>query len=841
MQKQSLRAIRAVVAAALLGGAGLITLLGARPGARSATPFAPNSVFAATQARTPTTPHLPAPALFERRPLPPPVLLGGVVVKEVLVEAQVRDGVAETTVIHRFENRSDRPQEGDFVFPIPPGATVSSFAMYDGEKKIEAQLLDKDTATGTYEDIVRRMRDPALLTYQGRSALRARVFPIPPRGERKLTLKLVTILPREGEAKKYAWTLAGAYLPDSQTPERVSVRVSVSSGSGAGVGNVYSPSHDVSVRRSGPDRVVATWESDKNNANAALRENPEFALYVSPSEGKNVALSLLTYNAALPQVASLGGGARQSGYFLVVASPAFTATDQDILPRHVVLVLDRSGSMQGKKIEQARGALRFALGRLRARDTFNILTFSDHVDRFAPQPVAAGPDNLKRANAFVDDIIADGGTNIDAALRDGLAQFPERGSGNVLIFLTDGLPTVGETNPEIILKRAVETNAKKARVFAFGVGYDVDVPFLDRVGEALRGDADYVRPDENIESKVSRFVAKTSAPVLENLKLSVAGVNAGEIYPRPGDLPDLFAGTQLVVVGRYTGGSGATPARLTLSGEANGKPQTFALSASFPAVTTEAEFLPRLWATRKIGYLLDEVRLRGENSPSRQEIVQQIVSLSKEYGVLTPFTALFVPEPGTEVISANGQVLRRSPDGLSSVLGADVDNSTQERGGRRGGFGAGGLGSGYPGGGAAAPAPARTGEAAVNASQGARSQRFQNQVGNTQAYARKAGAERDKDAALAQRVQNVARRTFFQVGLVWTDATFDVKKQKEIVPVKLYSPAYFALTRRNADLARWAALGPQVLVAANATQAIQFGETGKETLTDAEVRALAGR
>lgn len=821
--------LRAAVAAAILGGAGIVTIWGARSGS------APFVAMAAQTRRTPPSPGgIPVPAPFERRPLPVPVLLGGVVVKEVLIEAQVRDGVAETTVVHRFENRSDRPQEGDFVFPIPPGATVSSFAMYDGENKIEAKLLDGDTATKTYEDIVRRMRDPALLTYQGRSALRARVFPIPPRGERKLTLKLVTILPREGDAKKYAWTLAGPYLPGSQTPERVSVRVSIS-GTG-GVGNVYSPTHDVSVRRSDANRVVATWESDKNGANAALRENPEFALYVSPSEGKNVALSLLTYNAALPQVASLGGGARQSGYFLVVASPAFAPGDQNVLPRHVVLVLDRSGSMQGKKIEQARGALRFALGRLRARDTFNILTFSDHVDRFAPQPVTAGPDNLKRANAFVDDIIADGGTNIDAALKDGLAQFPERGSGNVLIFLTDGLPTVGETNPETILKRAVETNAKKARVFAFGVGYDVDVPFLDRVGEALRGDADYVRPDENIESKVSRFVAKTSAPVLENLKLNVAGVNAGEIYPRPGDLPDLFAGSQLVVVGRYTGGSGASPARLTLSGEANGKPQTFALSAPFPAVTTEADFLPRLWATRKIGYLLDEVRLR-ENSPSRQEIVQQIVSLSREYGVLTPFTALFVPEPGTEIAS-------RLPDGITSVLSADIDNSTLSRGGARGGFGGGGLGGGgggYPGGATASAPAARTGEAAVNASQGARSQRFQNQVGNTQAYARKAGAERDKDAALAQRVQNVARRTFFQVGPIWTDATFDAKKQKEIVTVKLYSPAYFALTRRNADLAKWAALGPQVLVAANATQAIQFGETGKETLTDAEVLALAGR
>lgn len=827
-----------------VGPAGALALAGiaaAVTTTRSTSP-AEAATAATTQVRRepPTGRPVPLPRPvppFERRPLPPPLPFDrGVVVKEVLVNADVRDGVAETTVTHLFENRTDRPQEGDFVFPIPPGATVSSFAMYDGETRLDAKLLDQETATSTYEEIVRRQRDPALLTYAGRGALRARVFPIAPHQTRKLTLKLATVLPREGDAKKYAWTLAGPYLPGSQAPERVSVRVNVVSAQG-GIGNVYSPTHEVGLRRDSNQRVVATWASDKKKGEqTALSENPEFALYVAPNNRENVALSVLTYNAALPQVASLGGGARQSGYFLVVASPAIASAsaERSALPRRVIAVFDRSGSMQGKKIEQAKASLRFALGRLRPQDTFNVITFSDRVENFAPRPVAATPDNLKRADAFVDDIIADGGTNIDAALREGLAQFPERGSGNTLLFMTDGLPTVGNTDRDAIVRKAVETNGRKARVFAFGVGYDVDVPFLDRVGQSLRGDADYVRPDEDIEVKVSRFVAKTSAPVLENLKLNVAGVNAGEIYPRPGDLPDLFAGSQLVLVGRYTGGSGAQPGRITLTGEANGQPQTYSLAARFPAVDTDSDFLPRLWATRKIGYLLDEVRLR-ENSPSKQEVVQQIIALSKEFGVLTPYTAMFVPEPGTEIQTANGNVLMFRDRARVTPGGAG-----------RGGLGGGG--GGFGGGGAAAPSvtsaavPAsRSGESAVNASQGARASRVAGQVGNAQVYAGKAGAERARDESLARRVQNVAARTFFQVGANWTDATYDAKKQTQVVKVKLYSPAYFALTRRNADLAKWAALGPQVLVRANATQAIQFGDDGKEALTEAEVKALAGK
>lgn len=751
--------------------------------------------------RVPAVSRLPVPV--------PPVGRAGVTVKSVHVEARVRDGVAESEVSHVFQNRTNAPQEGDFVFPIPAGATISRFALFEGEKRLDAKMLDREEATRVYEEIVRRRRDPALLSFVGQGALRARVFPIAPHSERRVTLKLVMVLPREGNAKKYAWLLAGPHLPGNR-PEKVSVRVVVTAAQA--LGNLYSPTQDVNIRREDATRAVVRWESEKS----APLESNEFALYITPGDRKNVALSVLTYNAALPQVASLGGGARTSGYFLVVASPAIADAGKAVLPRRVVIVFDRSGSMQGKKIEQAREALRFTLGRLRPQDRFNLLTFSDSVDHFAPEPVAATGDNLKRARAFVDDIIADGGTNIEAALRAGLAQFPEQSAGNTLLFLTDGLPTVGNTNRDDIVRRAREANEKKARTFVFGVGYDVDVPFLDTVARTLRGDADYVRPEEDIEAKVSHFVAKTSAPVLANLRLAVSGVKTGEIYPRADDLPDLFLGSQLVLVGRYIGGG--APATITLTGEANGRPQTYTLSTKFPAVDTDSDFLPRLWATRKIGYLLDEVRLRS-GGDAKKEIVDQIIALSKEFGVLTPYTALFVPEPGREVTR---------PVALRSLDSA-------------GGFGGLSRGGAAPADASRTYKRARVGESAVNNSQGARAQRTQNQVGNLYAYAGKAGAERANDEQLARRIQNVANRTFYQIGPVWTDATYDTAKQKQVVKVRLYSPAYFALTRRNADLAKWAALGEQVLVAANATQAVQFGPEGRENLTEAELKALAGK
>ncbi len=742
--------------------------------------------------RPPHPPHI----------LPPPRNFPSVAVSLVDIDAKISSGVASVTVSHLFANRSPVPQEGDFVFPIPEGASIREFAMYDGETRLDAKLLDKDEATATYEAIVRQRRDPALLTYAGRAALRVRLFPIAPNAERRVTLKLILVLPQEGGNQKFAWTLAGPHLPVK--PERVSVRISAE-----GAGSLYSPTHTLQIRKDDDGKTTATWASDKSQD--SLAEHPELEVYLAPKDTRAVALSLLSYNASLPQLASIGGGMRQSGYFMVVATPNLPDSAKITGPKRVILVMDRSGSMAGKKIEQARGALKVALGKLRPIDTFNLVTFSDRTEKLAPEPLLASPDNLKRAMAWADDITADGGTNINQALLDGLAQFDEKRAGNTLLFFTDGLPTVGVTAQPQIIKAAVEASNKKARCFVFGVGYDVDVPFLDTVSSKLRGDADYVRPDEDIEVKTSQFVAKTAAPSLENLKLTVNGTKAGEVYPRPDELPDLFDGGQLVLVGRYTGEG---KAQITLSGEAGGKPQSFTLSGNFPAVSTEADFLPRLWASRKIGYLLDEIRLM-EEGPRKKESIEQVVSLSREFGILTPFTALFVPEPGMDFE-------RRI------TLGAPG--------------GAGGFGGGAPAPAAtksyrAASGMARAGEDATNISQGARAQRMSGNVSNSLYASTQSGALKDAYVAQAQRLRRVSGRTFWQNGTLWQDATYDPKKQTELIKIKPFSDAYFALTRRSKPFAQWAALG-QALIAVNAKQAVALSDDGKETLTDREADAL---
>jgi Ca-activated chloride channel family protein len=725
------------------------------------------------------------------RPIRPPSAPSPrIALAEQDVVAIVTGGVARVTMRLVLQNRSAGAQEGDLILPIPTGAVVRDFSMTIDEKRLDAQLLDVAEATRTYEEIVRQRRDPALLTYSGQAALRARVFPIPAGGERTLRLTVALVLPRERDAMRFSWPLAGPYLPGSAAPERVRVRVELPEGAGT----VYSPTHMLDGVRRDPDgRVVATFASDT----PAALENPEFTLYIAPKDGERIALSALAYRSGTDPVASLGGGGARSGYFLVVATPTLPVSEKTAPPRTVVLVMDRSGSMQGRKLEQARGALKAALSALRPQDRFNILTFSDRVERLAPETIPATRENVRRAEAFADDIGADGGTNIHGALIDGLAQFPEAGRGNTLLFFTDGLPTVGVRDQKQIVADSRAAAKKKARVFVFGVGYDVDVPFLDTVAQTLRGDADYVRPDEDIEVKTSRFVARTKNPVLENLSLSVSGTGTvTEVYPKPDALPDLFEGGQLVLVGRYTA---AGPVRITLRGDVGGKPQVYSLDTGLPASAPDADFLPRLWASRKIGALLDQLRLEEMDPRRRAESEAQIRALSQEFGILTPLTALFVPEPDP------GGVPRRPAYGFGGLRGATD----------------------------------RSGESAVNQSQASRAQKAQAIVGNTTALSAQAGADRTLADAQARRLRYVARRTFVQQGTIWQDTRYDAAKQTQRVRVQLYSPAYFALVRRNPDIARWAALGQSVLIAANATQALEFGSDGQETLTDAEVSALA--
>ena len=717
----------------------------------------------------PRPPRPPFPPLPPWRPLEP------LVVEALDVETDVRSGVARSTVRVVLRNPSDQPREGDLLLPVPERAVVQDFSAYDGETKLESVVLDRDRAQAMYEEIVRSRRDPALLETAGLGALRVRIFPIAPRSSRAVVLELTAVLPRSGNA----WRLEQCFrAPQLPRPETVRWEIVLH-----GIPSVVSPTHAVDIRQEDGRRTRVRFVAGGDDP--ALRESPEVVMLATPSDPDTLALSVIAHKDAE------GGGT-----WAVVASPALPVSERGVEPpRALVLVMDCSGSMLGRKIEQGGGAMRAALATLRPVDSFQLVSFSDRVERLFPEPRRAKADALAEAGRWIDGLRADGGTNIDAGLAAGLRTFPGDVAANVLFF-TDGRPTVGVQDTKAIVAGAAKASGKRARVFVFGVGYDVDVPFLDQLSGRLRGDADYVRPDEDIEAKAARFLARTSTALLTEPVLKVDGAKTRDWCPASGALPDVYDGSPWLVAGRFDG----DPRVLTveLEGSAGGWRRRFGASLEIGANPVGSEWVGSLWASRRIGTLLDEIRLSDPDDARTKELIQTVVGLSKQYGILTPFTASFVPEPGRPL----------PPGGL-------VPDAGVVRG--------------------AAP----TGEGAVNRSLALRAQRSQAQVGNRFALESLAGAEREAAGRLQESVRSVAGRIVVLSGGAWVQAGTEAVPEKDLVRVRVFSPLWFALSGRGREWARLVSIGERVRVRGPLGQVVEFGPSGLEQVDEKLLRALA--
>ncbi|MDQ3227915.1 MAG: VWA domain-containing protein [Chloroflexota bacterium] len=525
------------------------------------------------------------------------------------VDVAIADHVATTRIDQVFHNPNSWAAEGTYIFPIPPGATISEFTMTIDGEPIEAKLLDADEARRIYDDIVRNLRDPALLEYIGEGAIQASVFPIPPGEDRRIEIEYGEIIPNEDGLSRYRYPLNTERF-SAQPLEAVSVSVDVATE--VPLRAVYSPSHDVAVDRQDDFHFAAGYEDND------VRPDTDFELFWSVSPDA-IGASVVSYMDDSGE-----------GSFMLLAAPGID-DETEIVAKDVIVVLDTSGSMEGEKIVQAREALLYVLGHLNPEDRFNVVEFSTGAREYSRELMP--PSEAEDAAQWVQELQATGGTDINLALLNAL-DMAESERPTMVLFLTDGLPTEGEIETANILENVADAAPDNVRLFAFGVGDDVDAVLLDTLSSEHQGRTTYVRPGEALNEAVSTFYSGITAPVLADLDVDVEGVDVAEIYPAP--LPDLFAGTQLIALGSYEDGG---PATLTLRGEVNGEPREFRYPVTF-AKEGGSEFLPRLWATRKIGYLLNQIRLHGEND----ELVDAVVDLSLEYGIVTPYTSYLITE-----------------------------------------------------------------------------------------------------------------------------------------------------------------------------------------------------
>ena len=693
---------------------------------------------------------------------PPRNLPRALPVKSIKLDTKISSQVATTHVEQIFRNNTNFTLEGTYFFPIPETASIVEFAIWDGDRRLVGEVRTREEARRIYDEIVRRQRDPGLLEYAGKDLFQASIFPIPPNSDKKLELTYTQVVHAEGGTVSYRYPLGTG----RQITEIGSVAGRVELESKDPLRNVYSPTHSIDVKRSNDRRSLISFESE------AGKEPQDFQLFYTISK-EDFGLTLLTHREPGKQ-----------GYFLLMISPKEEWSDQEYSAKDVVFVVDTSGSMaEAGKMEKARAALLYGVRILRPQDRFNIISFAGEEHLMESGLIAADEKGRARGEKFVNALKPVGGTNINGSLLASLDQFGEmnRERPKIVVFLTDGLPTVGETNVTRIVDNVRKATKPGVRLFTFGVGYDVNTALLDKLASENGGTADYVEPKEDLEVKVSNFFTKVNYPVLTNLKLDLAGAKTDLVYPRA--VPDLFRGSQVTLIGRYSNDESLERIRLTLTGQASGSTRTYTYdNLSFPLRNESNDYLPRLWATRRVGWLMEQVRSNGE----QKELRDEIVDLGTRYGIVTPYTSylaleqqqtssnLYTLTPGAAPTPINGRTANRGFMG-----GLHAESAPK-----------------------AANAPPSvsidTGAAAVQQSKRAREQM---------------DAEKLKDDdTRTDAVKRVEGKTFYLIDGVWTDSEFKAEAKVPETVLTFGSDEYFALLKQYPKLASYFALGERVVV-----------------------------
>jgi Ca-activated chloride channel homolog len=682
------------------------------------------------------------------------------------VNVKIEGQVAITSIDQEFYNPNDQRLEGFYMFPVPKGAHIDKFSMEIGGKSVDAELLPADKARRIYEDIVRKVRDPALLEYAGRDLFKVRIFPIEPRSRKPIKISYTQLLRSDAGTVTYLYPLSTEKF-SARPIKNLSVKIELKSAEP--LASIYSPSHKVEIKRDGANRAVIGYESKDE------KPDTDFQLVYS-SDTRDVGLRLISYKPD-----------GDDGYFLLLAAPTLS-TETKPAAKDVVFVVDTSGSMAGAKLQQAQKALRFCVENLNADDRFEIVRFSTEAEPLFRELVPADSDHRKRANGFIDDFKPIGGTAIADALQSALKVQPDKSDRPfVVIFLTDGLPTVGTRNPDEIV-----ANIKKAtgvRIFSFGIGSDVNTQLLDQIAEDTRAFSQYVLANEDLELKVSNFYTRIKEPALTNLKLDLGGgVRTSKMYPP--DVPDLFKGDQLVVAGRYSG-AGDIEAKLT--GNVGGREQTFTYKLHFDDRKTTDDYVPRLWATRRVGFLLDEIRIHGETAELRDETTE----LARKYGTVTPYTAYLIVEDEDR---------RRVPMADRSMQGMSADVATRAEVAK--------AWDGFK--------DKKEGEDGVANARSQNAFKFAQQAPasitsgaseSLRGFAAAAPAGTPAAARLSQYTQQsrfVNGRAFFQNGNQWIDSNAQntAKRQR----VQFNSEEYFNLLTKHPEAGPWLALGQNVVL-----------------------------
>jgi len=712
------------------------------------------------------------------RPLPPPLPTPfplEVVYHHVNVE--INGQVAVTDIDQEFYNPTGIRLEGYYIFPMPAQAIIKKFSMYVNGKEMEAELLDAKKAAKIYNDIVRRQKDPALLEYMGNGLFKARIFPIEPHSKKRIKISYRQLLGQDNKTIEYIYPLNTEKF-SSKPLKDVSINVEINSNEN--IKTIYCPTHEAEIVKKGKKRALVTFE-ERNT-----KPDTDFKVYYS-TDNEQLGFSLLSYKKER----------NRDGYFLLSLSPGYDTREADVSEKDITFVLDVSGSMAGKNLAQAKKSLLFCIENLNKNDRFEIIRFSTEAEALFQKLTTVNKKNLSDARDFIEGLKAIGGTNIDEALSLALKMEKRNGRPYMIIFITDGKPTIGKTQEDALVKKIKEANISGTRIFTFGIGNDINTHLLDKITQLTRAYRTYISPEEDIEIKISNFYSNVQSPILTDIGLDFGrGIRVTKAYPQ--DLPDLFKGSALTVLGCYRGNGDAN---ITLTGKVKGQKKTFAFTAkdgfksAGDAESEKNDFIPPLWAARRIGYLLDQIRLHGKS----EELIDEITQLARTYGIITPYTSYLIVEDEQE--NVRRRVIRDRHQTLGQIAGNDRSFERKSREEysvlRTSKSGSGGVRASkevQQMNDALNIAQTRPGEARMN---------YRDSEGNVR--------------NIAAQIKNIQGRAVYNVGKFWVDSQVQQQKNQQAKRIQFASTEYFDLINKEPLSAQFLALGKNIRFVMNNT------------------------
>ncbi|MDE0085761.1 MAG: VIT and VWA domain-containing protein [Candidatus Poribacteria bacterium] len=541
----------------------------------------------------------------------------------------------KTKITQTFTNPNDFEVEGAYIFPVPDETVYSNFTLSIDGKPVEGKLYSHEESHEIYRSSARLGNNTAILEHIRTRAFVAEVSGIPANGEYYIQFEYSQIVPVESDLAKYTYPLS---LAKSAAGRIADLTFEMEIESESELRAIYSPSHEVVINRKDDHHARILYKGKD------IDPDDNFECYYSVSND-NFGITLFTHRA----------DEDEDGYFMLFVSPKYEVEKADVIEKDFIFVLDHSGSMARRKIEQAKAALRYCVQNLNDGDQFNLIFFNTNITSFADRlnrgdgellhrsaalshKLIDVEDGREEALAFIDGIEARGGTNINDALLTALAEKPDPNRPRIIVFLTDGCPTAGVRNEARILENVAQANANQARIFVFGVGYDVNRRLLNKMAVDNGGSYDYVKPEEDIEIAVSSLFRKMNEPVLVNVELDFGQIITKELSPQK--LPDMFREEQFILFGRYENHGDTV---LKLRGNVDSELQEFSKQVHFSKLEIDHDFLPHLWAQRRVAELVDEATLNGRSS----ELYAEIERLCTKYGVETPYTSFVAAEDGS--------------------------------------------------------------------------------------------------------------------------------------------------------------------------------------------------